>query len=182
MTWSKFDDAAPKSPKAAAAGNEAWGLWAAAVMYCNRHNTDGYITISALATDCLPEAIPVGRARKLADKLCDARVRPEGKGLFELDRKDTYRVHDFLDWNPSKVEVEEARRVARERKVGPKLRGLVLAEHGLTCSLCGGAIMGLVHIDHVIPVARGGKTELANLKPAHPRCNVRKGARLTVVA
>jgi hypothetical protein len=118
MSWSKFDDAAPKSPKAVAAGNEAWGLWAAAVMYCNRHNTDGYVTLAALAVDCLPRPIPLAKARKLADELLNARLRPEGKGLFELDRNDMYRVHDFLDWNPSKVEVESKRKLDRDRKRG----------------------------------------------------------------
>lgn len=118
MSWSKFDDAAPKSPKAVIAGNEAWSLWAAAVMYCNRHNTDGYVTLAALAVDCLPRPIPPAKARKLADALCDARARPEGKGLFELDRNDMYRVHDFLDWNPSKVEVESKRKIDRDRKRG----------------------------------------------------------------
>jgi hypothetical protein len=118
MSWSKFDDAAPKSPKAVIAGNEAWSLWAAAVMYCNRHNTDGYVTLAALAVDCLPRPIPVAKARKLADALCDARARPEGKGLFELDRNDMYRVHDFLDWNPSKAEVESKRKLDRDRKRG----------------------------------------------------------------
>lgn len=118
LTWSKFDDAAPKSPKALAAGNEAWGLWAAAVMYCNRHNTDGYVTLAALASDCLPIPITTTKARTLANKLCDAKSRPEGKGLFELDRNDMYRVHDFLDWNPSKVEVESKRKKDRDRKRG----------------------------------------------------------------
>lgn len=118
MSWSKFDDAAPKNPKAVIAGNEAWSLWAAAVMYCNRHNTDGYVTLAALAVDCLPRPIPPAKARKLADALCNARARPEGKGLFELDRNDMYRVHDFLDWNPSKVEVESKRKIDRDRKRG----------------------------------------------------------------
>jgi hypothetical protein len=118
MTWSKFDDAAPKSPKAVAAGNEAWALWAAAIMYCNRHLTDGYVTLAALATDCLPRPIPIARAKKLAEELCAAVQRPDGKGLFEAAQNGMYLVHDFLDWNPSKVEVEAKRKKDRDRKRG----------------------------------------------------------------
>lgn len=117
MTWSRFDDAAPKSPKARAAGNEAWSLWAAAVMYCNRHLTDGYITLAALATDCLPVPISLAKARKLADKLCDeAKITPDGAGLFERSSKDVWKVHDFDHWNPSKAEVEAKRQWERDRK------------------------------------------------------------------
>lgn len=119
MTWSRFDDAAPKSPKALAAGNEAWTLWAAAVMYCNRQLTDGYVTLAALATDCLPVPISMAKARKLAERLCDeAKVTPEGAGLFERIGKDKWKVHDFEHWNPLKAEVEARRQSERERKRG----------------------------------------------------------------
>lgn len=116
MTWSKFDDAAPKSPKAVVAGNDAWSLWAAAIMYCNRHLTDGYVTLAALASDCLPCPIPPAKAKKLAEQLCAVRARPDGAGLFERADGGLYKVHDFLDWNPSKVEVEAKRKVDRDRK------------------------------------------------------------------
>lgn len=118
MTWSRFDDAAPKCPKAVAAGNDAWALWAAAVMYCNRHLTDGYVTLAALATDCLPVPITTSRAKKLAKELLDAKVRPDGVGLFEAAGANLFLVHDFLDWNPSKAEVDQKRKADRDRKRG----------------------------------------------------------------
>lgn len=115
MTWSRFDDAAALGPKANAAGNEAWGLWTAAIEYSNRHLTDGFVTISALATKCLPIPISEAKAKALAEKLVGAVVRPNGKGLFE--RADGgYLIHDFLDWNPSKAEVELKRKIDRDRK------------------------------------------------------------------
>jgi len=116
MTWSKFDDAAPKNPKAVAAGNDAWALWAAAIMYCNRHLTDGFVSLAALAADCLPVPISTQQARRLAERLCDLRVRPDGLGLFERTDGGLYKVHDFLEWNPSKSEVEAQRKADRERK------------------------------------------------------------------
>lgn len=123
MTWSRFDDAARKNPKAVAAGNEAWALWSAAVMYCNQHLTDGYVSVQALADECLPVKIPASKARKLAEKLCGARVRPDKMGLFERVDDNTYRVHDFLQWNPSKEDVEKKREVDRDRKRGSRSGG-----------------------------------------------------------
>ncbi len=123
MTWSKFDDAAAKNPKSREAGNEAWALWVAAVMYCNRHLTDGLISLAALANDCLPRAIPEARAKKLAEQLCECSIRDGGAGLFERAEKGKYRVHDFLEWNLSKDEVEARRKTDRDRKRGKKDSG-----------------------------------------------------------
>ena len=118
MTWSRFDDAAAKHPKARLAGNEAWSLWQAAIQYCNRYLTDGVVPLAALALDCLPEPISMAKAKKLADKLVDARVRDDGQGLFELLAPGKYAVHHFLDWNPSKAQVEAKRKADRDRKRG----------------------------------------------------------------
>lgn len=119
MTWSRFDDAAAKHPKARLAGNEAWSLWLAAIQYCNRYLTDGVVPLAALAVDCLPEPISMAKAKKLADKLVNARVRDDGAGLFEQLAPNKYAVHHFLDWNLSKSQVEAKRKADRDRKRGP---------------------------------------------------------------
>lgn len=118
MTWSRFDDAAPKHPKAIAAGNDAWALWAGAVMYCNRYLTDGFVPTAALATECLPEPITAAKARKLAQRLVDAKLRVGGPGLFVVV-DGGFMVHDFLEWNPCKVDVESKRKADRDRKKRP---------------------------------------------------------------
>lgn len=67
----------------------------------------------------------------------------------------------------------------RRVPVSPRLRAAVLERHGLICGICGDEITGgVLHIDHIHPVARGGATELDNLQPAHARCNLSKGARV----
>src|SRR5690554_1771745 len=119
MTWSRFDDAARKHPKSLMAGNEAWGLWCAAIMYCNQYGTDGFIPDAALATEVLPCPITPAKAKKLARQLCEARLDPSKPGLFVRDdARKGYVVHDFLDWNPSKAELDDKRRKDRERKRG----------------------------------------------------------------
>ena len=62
------------------------------------------------------------------------------------------------------------------RKV-PRLRALVVATYGRTCHLCGMYIRGQVSVDHIIPRSKGGTDDIANLRPAHPRCNSRRGNR-----
>ena len=47
------------------------------------------------------------------------------------------------------------------------------------CPLCGEALGpsdDLLHIDHIKPLARGGRTEMSNLQVVHRICNQKKGA------
>jgi 5-methylcytosine-specific restriction endonuclease McrA len=66
----------------------------------------------------------------------------------------------------------------------------VIQEHGLTCYLCNEIIDALaprrvgdlgwekgLHIDHVIPISKGGASTLENLRPCHAYCNQTKGAK-----
>jgi hypothetical protein len=70
------------------------------------------------------------------------------------------------------------RRDAR-RSPGARLRFQVLQRDRFRCVLCGRSpsqILGLVlHIDHVVPWAKGGPTELANLRTLCGTCNLGKG-------
>lgn len=55
----------------------------------------------------------------------------------------------------------------------------VWAKTGGRCHLCGRALdRGAWHLDHVLPLARGGPDVLANVAPACPPCNMAKGARV----
>jgi 5-methylcytosine-specific restriction endonuclease McrA len=47
------------------------------------------------------------------------------------------------------------------------------------CGICGDPVSGqLMHVDHVVPLTRGGEHSYANTRPAHPVCNIWKRARL----
>jgi 5-methylcytosine-specific restriction endonuclease McrA len=63
----------------------------------------------------------------------------------------------------------------------------VIETYGTDCHLCGGAIdldaprtTGMpgweksLHVDHVIPLSKGGDDTLENVRPSHGKCNVRK--------
>ena len=62
--------------------------------------------------------------------------------------------------------------------VGLRLR--VLTRDRFRCKFCGASPANDVgvslHIDHIVPVARGGRTELANLQTLCAQCNLMKGA------
>jgi hypothetical protein len=64
------------------------------------------------------------------------------------------------------------------RAIPAAVRSRVLKTHGRICHLCGKPIESEadLHIDHVIPWAQGGTTHDENLRPAHRRCNLLKGA------
>jgi 5-methylcytosine-specific restriction endonuclease McrA len=65
----------------------------------------------------------------------------------------------------------------------------VIATYGIDCYLCGGEIDFMsprkcgvkgwengLHIDHLVPVSKGGSDTLENVRPAHGLCNLKKYA------
>lgn len=73
----------------------------------------------------------------------------------------------------------EARRRERE-KVTPSLRYDVMARDGFRCVICGATAQSgaKLHVDHIVPVSRGGKTEMDNLQTLCERCNLGKGNKM----
>jgi 5-methylcytosine-specific restriction endonuclease McrA len=103
------------------------------------------------------------------------------------------RINAYLKkWrnlNPGYGNVYSRARDRRKRANGYELytESQVLETYGTTCHLCGLAIdlelprragidgweQGL-HIDHLIPVSKGGPDTLENVRPAHGLCNLKK--------
>lgn len=57
------------------------------------------------------------------------------------------------------------------------VRELLWNSYPHVCGLCGEQINSIdeMHVDHIIPLSRGGKDILANLQLTHARCNMDKG-------
>ena len=59
----------------------------------------------------------------------------------------------------------------------------LLARDGFICAGCGD-VLGApfdgqrTHVDHIVPVSRGGGDDRANLQLLHAPCNIAKGARV----
>lgn len=66
--------------------------------------------------------------------------------------------------------------------VTPKLRYEVLSNDRFACRACGSRAKPesgiMLHVDHIIPVAAGGKTVIENLQTLCSECNTGKGATL----
>ncbi|MGW4076047.1 HNH endonuclease [Streptomyces asiaticus] len=55
----------------------------------------------------------------------------------------------------------------------------VLGRHAGRCAYCGGETCD-THMDHVVPLSRGGAHSIGNVLPACPACNLSKGPKLLV--
>ena len=82
-----------------------------------------------------------------------------------------------------------ASRSARRRKralLGPGYTGLdvirKLREQRGCCALCRKPVWITFHVDHIVPLSKGGLNSAENIQVTCPRCNLRKGARYDVVA
>ncbi len=105
MAWVKLDDQAPRNSKMLKAGPAACWLWVCGIAHAQSQLTDGFIAIEALP---MIGVTGVNRVEKLAEQLVTV-------GLFE--RADGgYRVHDYLDHNPSRASVLAKRAEDAKRK------------------------------------------------------------------
>jgi hypothetical protein len=99
MTWSKLDDGFWSHPKVVNAGNEAVGVYARALSYCGRHETDGYIP---------PEVAGFIGSKRAFQRLIDTDlIHENGSGFF---------IPDFTEFNPSHALLEAKRAKDRARK------------------------------------------------------------------
>lgn len=113
-----------------------------------------------------PELLAKVRARRAADE----RRRRE---------RDPYRGkprNEFLADCRRHAANRRARKLALfVEDVDPQV---VYAMHGGRCGICGEFISGEFHVDHVVPLAKGGLHGYINVQPAHPLCNLSKGNRV----
>ena len=65
-----------------------------------------------------------------------------------------------------------------KREISDRLRFQILMRDGFTCKACGRSPMNemgvKLHVDHIIPVSKGGKTTISNLQTLCDRCNLGK--------
>lgn len=56
------------------------------------------------------------------------------------------------------------------------LRSALYRRTGGKCAICGKALERGWHADHVVPWSKSGRTNVHEMQPLCPRCNIRKGA------
>jgi 5-methylcytosine-specific restriction endonuclease McrA len=109
-------------------------------------------------------------------------VRNEAKRERRDPAIDAARSKAWREANPERVRelsrrTEMARRARKRGVICELVDPLVVLERddGL-CGICGDDVDPMrFHVDHIVPLARGGEHTYANVQTAHPTCNVRKG-------
>jgi len=117
-------------------------------------------------------------------------------GKHKEYRKNNKEAFNERDLKYQKAHPEIGRRKKARRRARLKNNAFesytesqVLDSYGSLCHLCGLAIdlsaprhtavagweNGL-HIDHVIPLSKGGDDTLENVRPSHGKCNLKKGS------
>jgi 5-methylcytosine-specific restriction endonuclease McrA len=82
--------------------------------------------------------------------------------------------------NPERRRIYQVNRDAREKNNGGKLSldissRLLSLQRG-KCSVCRASLKKYgYHLDHIIPLCRGGKNEDGNIQATCPKCNTKKG-------
>lgn len=105
MTWGRLHDGMAFHPRIIAAGNEAVGLWARMLSYCNQHLTDGIV----------PRAVAGGLAGRYETHRGPLR-KLIASGLAELQENGDILIHDYLQWNDSRSKILEKREIDAARK------------------------------------------------------------------
>lgn len=110
MAWVRLDDGFPEHPKIAAAGPLAMALHVAALCYCNRNLTDGFVPNAVLARLADFTGIDVKHAEHdyepvtvamLAEQLVQNDLWHEAAG--------GHQIHDYLDYQTSRADIRSGR-------------------------------------------------------------------------
>jgi hypothetical protein len=98
MPWFRLDDSFHSHPKVIAAGNEAIGLYVRCGTHAAQHLTDGFVGRNI---------VTLYGGDDLAAVLVSTKLWHRARG--------GWTIHDYLDYNPSREQVERERKEARER-------------------------------------------------------------------
>lgn len=93
----------------------------------------------------------------------------------------TERTREWRKANPDRTSLHKQRKRARKRAVPcePIMRTEIFERDEGLCGICGEAVdPANWHLDHIVPLARGGHHVHENVQVAHPACNMRKWAHL----
>ena len=108
MAWARIDDKFLDNPKVRKAGKEATYLYLSALVYSSSQLTEGFISDEALGLVAFKGFIRNEQTHAATLVSC---------GLWDRIRGG-YTIHDYLEYNPTKAEIEQAR--AKKAAAGSK--------------------------------------------------------------
>lgn len=107
-------------------------------------------------------------------------LSPQGRKYYEKELLFTQSEMESIYQQTIKRIQEKAwfvQQVKNERlKMTDSLRYDILHRDNFKCQICGASASDGVklHVDHIIPISKGGKTEMSNLRTLCDRCNFGK--------
>ena len=139
--------------------------------YADQNTGIAWPSIERIAEDTIRDARTVRRALRSLEKL----------GLVEnlggADRRNPPKYRVLPDYVLERPAVAGAQRSGEKVFKARIRRDLFTAQEG-RCNGCGEAFaLGEFHVDHVVPLKRGGTHAVANLQLLCAPCNLMKGAR-----
>lgn len=100
------------------------------------------------------------------------------KGQNSYRRAWTFRTDELIDAlaKANRVDQNHESNLYQRTLFSNSLRYDVLKRDGFRCQICGRTAQDGVklHVDHIVPVSKGGKTEMSNLRTLCSDCNVGK--------
>lgn len=155
-------------------------------------------TASGYASHYYHKDLPPCDACKEANRLRTIQFHIKNPGYHkrkwkEFKEKNPNYKKDYHKNKPEQSRQDARRRRARKRNVesGNYTEQQVLELYGTDCHLCSEPIdlfaprtqgkgdgweRGL-HLDHIVPISKGGSNTIENIRPAHTLCNLQKGIR-----
>ena len=140
--------------------------------YCYNRINDGI----ALSKPTLFEYVEAGRYRCLGENY------PYNGNIYHKDlvvgKCENGERKIFGITNPKAKLIPEKEKAQKSRDPSPRLRFEVLVRDKFTCRFCGASPNKdpsvTLHIDHIIPWSKGGKTTISNLQTLCSTCNLGK--------
>lgn len=118
MPWVRFDDQYPIHRKVAGLSDTAFRLHSAAIFWCARNGTDGFVSEEDLDQVCAQVRAPERFAAECVKRGtwhvsghgCDSEHCPPAR------EEPGWVIHDYLEYQPTKEEAEAAEKKQREQK------------------------------------------------------------------
>jgi 5-methylcytosine-specific restriction endonuclease McrA len=143
----------------------------------NASQDDLALVLEKLTAECKRIGVPLADA--LAEKSDELVVRTFLRCIPDRGLKESQWpafLRDVLRVEPTPALLEQIRCEARETVLDPDEYVELERRQGCRCALCGAVLRAAVkpHIDHIVPVALGGKNDKSNVQLLCQQCNLGK--------
>jgi hypothetical protein len=166
MTWLKVDDKLHGHPKWTRCTSDAKALWITVGSWCASYRMDGVVRAHDISTLAAQTGLSPLKARRAAADLV--------VNEMWVPIEDGWIFHNWTDFNPTRDQQSITEDIQRERRAVQNdvvLKAAVRLRDQDRCCFCDQVVNFAQRVgqlagqyDHTIPVTKGGKTTLANVR------------------